>query len=288
MCPCRLTADMMDCKPATAPAVAEPLGSDPDGPPFKEAWSFRSVAGVLLHLSGNSRPDISLAVSQICRFTSEPKESHGRAVEHLLRHLKGTVNQGTVVHSDGTLDLDNCCDAEFGGLFASEHQDDPMSAVSRHGHIIFLGNCPLIWRTQLMSEIAASSAHSECVALSASLRVQLVLKWMLEELKQGLGLAPHLGETIHARAFEDNNSALLLAANQRTAQRTRFHNQRWHWFWNTAREGLITVSPVNAKDQRADGPTKSLPKEAHERVRKLVQGWQSSCIDDSVEWLHRW
>jgi len=73
-----------------------------------------------------------------------------------------------------------------------------MSAISRHGHVIFLGNCSLIWRTQLMSEIATSSTHSEHVALSASLRVQLVLKWMLEELKHGLGLALHLGKKIHA------------------------------------------------------------------------------------------
>jgi len=189
---------MLDCKPALVPAIAKPLGSDPDGPPFEEAWSCRSIAGVLLCLSGNSHPDISLAVSQICRFTSEPKESHGRAVKHLLRHLKGTVNHGTIVHSDNTLDLDNHCDAEFGGLFASEHQDNPMSAVSRCGCIIFLGNCPLIWHAQLMSEIASSSAHSECVALSTSLRVQLVLKWMLEELKHGLGLALHLGKKIHA------------------------------------------------------------------------------------------
>jgi len=217
---------------------------------------------------------VFLALSKhVLREQGTSKGSHGRAVKHLLRCLKGTVNHGAIVHSDGTLDLDNCCDAEFCGLCSSEHQDDPMSAASRFGYIIFLGNCPLTWRTQLMSEIAASSAHSEHVALSTSLRVQLVLKWMLEELKEGLGLPLHLGETTHARAFEDNNSTLLLANNQRTAQRTRHFNQRWHWFWNIVRQGVIAIKPVGTTEMRADGLTKPLAREAFERVRKMVQGW---------------
>jgi hypothetical protein len=67
--------DMEDCKPNILPATA-PLGSDPDGPPMEENWSYPSIIGMLLYLSTNTRCDISFAVSQAARFSANPKQSH--------------------------------------------------------------------------------------------------------------------------------------------------------------------------------------------------------------------
>ena len=45
-------------------ADSKPLGKDKNGKPFQEDWNYPSVVGMLLYLSGNSRPDIAFAVNQ--------------------------------------------------------------------------------------------------------------------------------------------------------------------------------------------------------------------------------
>ena len=73
--------------------MMESLGSDPDGKEMTDPWNYRSVIGMLLYLSGNTRPDIQFAVSQVARFSHSPKQSHANAVKHIIQYLKGTAKQ---------------------------------------------------------------------------------------------------------------------------------------------------------------------------------------------------
>ena len=86
--------------------------------------------GVLLHLSNNTRPDISFAVSQVARFTHNPKESHASAVKSILRCLARTKDKGLIVTLDGTTDVTCHVDADFVGLHGEEPQEPPESAKS--------------------------------------------------------------------------------------------------------------------------------------------------------------
>jgi hypothetical protein len=267
------TAGMEDCRPMATPAVPTALGSDPEGEPMSELWNYRSIVGMLLYLAGNTRPDITMAVSQVCRFSNSPKQSHSKAVKHILRYLKGTADKGMLVRPNGTLSLDNYCDADFAGLYGSEHQDCPDSARSRIGFIIFLGDCPLIWKSQLCTEITTSTLHSEYVALSTSLRIQLVLKRMLEEAMGVLQLDHVISGTVVCRAFEDNRGAMLLANKQRLSNRTRHFNVKYHWFWEVVKDELLNVESCGTAQQRADGMTKCLVRILFEANRMMNQGY---------------
>jgi len=84
------------------PAAQATLGIDPDGEPMDSTepgylWSYRSVVGMLLYLSTNTRPDITFAVSQVCRFTHAPKKSHAIAVKMIVRYLRRTRDFGTII-----------------------------------------------------------------------------------------------------------------------------------------------------------------------------------------------
>ena len=79
-----------DANPCKTPADPKPLGKDKGGLDMDESWSYPSVVGMMLYLSGNSRPDIAMAVSQAARFTHNPKQSHAKAVKRIVRYLKGT------------------------------------------------------------------------------------------------------------------------------------------------------------------------------------------------------
>jgi hypothetical protein len=79
--------------------------------------------------------------------------------------------------------------------------------------------------------------------------------------------------TIHARVFEDNNGAYLLAINQHITHCTKYYLVKWHFFWNAVRNGEVTVLNVAVLHQGADYLTKGLTREAFEWICKINQGW---------------
>ena len=135
---------MEDSNTNWTPAATTALGIDPDGESFKEKWSYASIVGMLLCLSTNTRPDVS--ISQVARFTHSPKQSHASAIKTIVRHLKGTADRGTIVRPTGTLCFDAWVDASFGNLCRVDPDHEPTAARSRTGWIIHLGGCPLVWR----------------------------------------------------------------------------------------------------------------------------------------------
>ena len=266
-------AQMSDCKPNWTPAPLLALGIDPDGKPMCETWSYRSIIGMLLYLSTNTRPDITFAVSQVARFSHAPKQSHATAVKMILRYLKRTADFGMIVKPTGTLDLDTYVDADFAGLHGRDPDYSPTSAKSRTGYIVSLGNCPIVWKSHLQTEITLSTLEAEYSALSSSLRIVLPLRDLLLEITAGIKLPQGISTTLKCRVFEDNNGALLLATQQKITNRTKYFRVKWHHFWEQVRDGTLNVQKIGTHDQRADYLTKGLPRETFEKLRNMVQGW---------------
>jgi hypothetical protein len=177
-----LVSGMNDSRAATTPAFVNALGSDKDGDPFDENWDYATVVGMLLYLSGNSRPDISFAVSQCCRFTHSPRHSHGIAVKRILRYLNGTRDKGILFKPLANLQVDCYVDADFAGLWGVESDQDPISVKSRSGYLITFMNCPLLWVSKLQSQIALSTMESEYIALSQSMRDLIAVREVLKEI----------------------------------------------------------------------------------------------------------
>ena len=264
---------LQDCNPNSTPALQACLGIDPDGEPMNESWSYRSIVGMLLYLSTNTRPDITFAVSQVARFSHAPKKSHASAVKTIVRYLHKTADKGTIVTPTGDLSLDCYVDADFAGLHGRDPDYSASSAKSRTGYIILLGGCPILWKSQLQTEISLSTLESEYSALSACMRTLLPLRDLLSELVIVLRLPSDFTSTIRCRVFEDNNGALLLATKQRITNRTKYFLVKWHFFWHHVQKGDVEVLRIATTDQLADYLTKGLNREVFERIRKLAQGW---------------
>jgi transposase InsO family protein len=264
---------MTDCNPNSLPAARNALGADKEGETYHESWNYRAIVGMLLYLSTNSRPDISFAVSQVARFSSDPKKSHATALKTIIRYLKKTIDQGMIIHPTRKFIMDLYVDADFCGLFKQEDDRDPNVARSRMGYIILFCGCPLIWKTSLMQHITQSTTEAEYSALTSALRVFLPLKLIVEELILKTSSIDLEGATVHATVFEDNQSALYLATNQRITNRTKYFLAKWHWFWTAYNEKQFRILKCPTELMRADYFTKSLAKEPFERNRLAVQGW---------------
>jgi len=268
-------AKMENCNTAHTPAQAAALGAHEDAEPHNDKeFNPRSIVGMLMCLATNTRIDIALAVSQVCRFTSCFKKPHGDAVKQILKCLKGTVDKGTIAKPEGHLNLKCWTDADFAGLHKREDSKNPSSARSRTGHIITLSGVPLHWKSTLQKEVCTSSCESECVSLGHALKALLPLIELVKECCIQVGLPTDSVASIHADVFEDNSACLILATKQMMTSRTRWFHQRWHWFWQIIKTNPnIKLHKVETSQQAADGLTKPLNREVFERIRKLVQKW---------------
>lgn len=234
---------------------------------------------MLLYVSNNTRPDITYAVSQVARFTSNPKESHAKAIKTIVRYLAGTRDKGVIVRPDGTFNLDTHVDADFAGLWKREPDVDPASARSRYGYIITFGGMPLVWRSQLISEICLSTLHAEYVGLVNALRNLIPIRSLVAETLDFLNLPNDEPPKIVCRVFEDNQGAYLLATNQKLSANTKYFNVKHHFFWSYVYHpeknpnGWLHIKECSTDLMNADYLTKGLGRIKYEANRERTQGW---------------
>ncbi len=80
--------DVGTVTPKWTPAEAAPLVKDAEGAQRTGAFSYSSVVGMLLYLSGHTCPDIAYAVNCAARYMFFPKKSHEEKLKQISRYLK--------------------------------------------------------------------------------------------------------------------------------------------------------------------------------------------------------
>jgi hypothetical protein len=100
----RLNSKMVT--PKWMPAKATLLTQNEDGKPPQRSFSYASVVGMLLYLSGHSRPDIAYVVNCCARNMFNPCLMHEKALKRIGRYLKATRDKGLVLKPSGTLKID--------------------------------------------------------------------------------------------------------------------------------------------------------------------------------------
>ena len=225
------TTGLDNCNPNWTPTNQAALGSDPDGELYDQKdWNYASVVGMLLYLSNNTRPDITFSVSQVARFTAIPKKSHAIAIKTIVRYLVRTKDKGLYFKPDGSYHLRCWVDADFAGLFGNEPSENVDSARSRYGYIITFGGVPLVWKSQLISEICLSTLHAEYVGLTNALRALIPIRSMVTMILDFLLLPSSKLPEVHCTVFEDNQGAYLLGTNQKLSVPTKYFCVKHHFF----------------------------------------------------------
>ena len=65
-----------------------------------------------MYLTSVTRPNISFAVCKLSRFVSNPGDDHWRALERVMRYLKGTMSYG-IRYTGHPKVLEGYCDANW-------------------------------------------------------------------------------------------------------------------------------------------------------------------------------
>lgn len=265
---------LQDSKTKDTPAALDPLGSDKDGDPFQDDWSYPAAVGMLLYLSSNTRPDIQFAVHQCARFTHDPKQSHGQAVKRICRYLAGTRDKGILFTPNLQEGLNCCVDADYAGLFSYEDPQDPVSVKSRTGFVLTLFGCPVLWSSKLQTEISLSSTAAEYVAFSMSMRELIPMRRLIQEMGTVLALEVATPSLVRSTVFEDNQGCLSLVNVPKMSPRNKYLALKYHFFRDhIGEEKGIVAQYIRSEIQKADIFTKSLPAKDFERIRRLLMGW---------------
>jgi hypothetical protein len=257
------------------PADVTALPRDANGTPADPLVQYSSVVGMLLYLSGHTRPDIAFAVHQCARYTFQPTNRHVTALKRIGRYLKGTQDKGLIMRPTSKIHVDCYPDADFAGLYNKEDAQDPHCVRSRTGYVICVANCPVIWKSKLQTEIALSTMEAEYVALSQACKDLFPLLDLIKELGTACGLSIDKHSNLYVKVHEDNVGALTLGKLEprRMTPRSKHYAIKYHWFREHIGPRNIELVKIDTKEQLGDMFTKGLSPIPFKHLRLKLMGW---------------
>ena len=82
-------------------------------PDFDERYHYRSIIGKLNFLEKGTRPDLAYYAHQCARFSENPKVIHGKAVDHIVKYLIRTKDDGLIFKPTKSKCIKVYADADF-------------------------------------------------------------------------------------------------------------------------------------------------------------------------------
>jgi hypothetical protein len=116
--------------------------------------SYQSIVGLLMYAILSTRPDIAFSVSVISRYTSNPDDSHLKAVKDIYRYLRSTTNYELCFQ--GTLkSLTGYTNASWG--------DNTSIRRSTSGYTFNLSSGAITWLSKRQPTVALSTCEAELI-----------------------------------------------------------------------------------------------------------------------------
>lgn len=198
---------------------------------------YQSLVGALLYASGNTRPDIALAVGLLCRAMYCPTTELYEAAMRVLHYL-GRLRDLELHFQPSSEPLSGMSDSDW----ATRH--------STSGYIFQYSQAAIAWSSKKQPCVALSSCEAEIIAASGAAKEATYLRMLLSDLG--------LGESEPTPLSTDNQAGRDLAYNPEHHARTK-HIDRRHFFVREKVEDLTLVVPfVCTADNLADFFTRPL------------------------------
>ncbi|KAK3124886.1 hypothetical protein QOZ80_7BG0595510 [Eleusine coracana subsp. coracana] len=134
---------------------------------------YTSADGSLMCAMVCSGPNLSYALSVANRYMSNPGREHWKAVQWILRYMRGT--------SSACLQFGKSGDGIV-GYVDSDYAGDLDRRRSLIGYVFTIGGCAVSWKAFLQSIVALSTTEAEYMAISEACKEAIWLRGLYTEL----------------------------------------------------------------------------------------------------------
>ena len=269
---------------------------------------FRELTGALRWIEQCTRPDISAVLSELSKVQSDPGQKHLDALEHLMRYVNTTKALGLCYGGPKrqTADAAIVCyvDSDWGG--------DPDTFYSRGGHVFTAWQCPVMWTSQKMKAVAASSTEAEYMAASRAVRDSKWMRYLFSDLGYGDLSTKNFGkfcdrDFVKLRlsdavdrdeqpvsckpmtCFGDNKGANAISRNDVLHKRSKHIHIAFHIVRREVKRGHCVFGYIPTGENIADLMTKGLCRKTHEYLtNKIMFALKDGVLQDIcgniIEW----
>ena len=116
---------------------------------------YSSTVGILMYAMVCTRPYIAHAVGVVSRYMNNPGKEHWKAIQWILRCLRGTNSHALCFGGSDTI-LQGYVDVDMAG--------DKDNRRSTTGYVFIVGGTTASWISKLQQVVALSTTEAEYVA----------------------------------------------------------------------------------------------------------------------------
>ena len=138
---------------------------------------YINAVGALMYLAVATRPDIAHTVSVLSRFNTNPGMAHWKAVKHLFRYIKGTMDYTLTYGPSSTPSKE-----KFEVYSDADHGGDPDQGKSTSAYAIKIGTGTVCWRSKLQPFVGLSTTEAEYVSAVFAGTEAIWVRHLLSEL----------------------------------------------------------------------------------------------------------
>ena len=255
---------MLDSKPVTTPMdpnVKLSKSQSPQTDAEKEEmknYPYLQATGALLYLALCTRPDIAFTVGVLCCFNSNPGLEHWKAVKHLLRYVRGTLDYKIEYSAAASTPSTN-----FFTMFSNaDHGGNLDNGRSTTGTLLMMAGGAVSWSSRIQTIVAQSTTEAEFVAASESGHELCWLRNFLADI----GI-PQIGPS---NLNMDNQSAISVSKHPEHMGRLKHLDRHWFWLREAVSDKKIAPVYIPTTDMTADLLTKSLTRELVEKFHRKM------------------
>ena len=238
-----LRFNMHNCKPRATPCEMGITKLCEDNSEPADSTDFRELVGSLVYVMTCTRPDICFVVTKLSQYLSKPMVSHVTMAKHVLRYLKGTIDQSLIFKkSSNSLNLTGFCDADWAKSNDRRSITGCCFTLSPNGPSIS-------WKSRKQQVVALSTCEAEYMALTAATQESKFLIKLVNSM-----LSCDLSDSV--KLYCDNQGAMALAKNPVQHQRSKHIDIKFHFVHFEVQKGVIQLVHVPSEQNLADIFTK--------------------------------
>ena len=190
-----------------------------------------------------TRLNIARVVGVVSRYMNNPGKEHWKAVQWILRYLRGTTSHALCFGGSNTI-LQGYVDADMSG--------DKDSRRSTTGYVFIVGGTAVSWISKLQRVVALSTTKAEYVAITEASKEMIWLQTFMEELGK---------KQEDNRLYCDSQSAIHLAKNLAFHSRTKHIKVKYHFIRSALEDGELKLEKIHTSQNPADMLTKVVTRE---------------------------